>query len=551
MRRRMLKVDSMVRRRRALSLAIGLSVLSVPAFAQTALPELPELSPIQAQAGNQLPIPYPFNDTLAPRRAISAKVVGLLGIGSSQSMFPSAGLPELPGLAPLVAERERHTKLPSTESMVVMAAASDSTVLASPIVAIDRSNKDIGNAFEPTHLPKPPVEKELPVYESLSDPITDSLIDIEIPLEASTGRTGTSSPVPTVLVTEAPVPELPVILPEASKARTPELFRPSQGRGLSLEKSQAQVTASSKNQVVRGSRGDTGSINSVASASNSGRKANSFSLKDDGNLSFSLSDADDASATSQEHVVENGEVKTLGGTATAARESLPMRVQIEGIPAPTIPAPQQKSTAATVPRTRPSRPVPEFQAPPAIVETPSQQGRARLASLAVSQDRLPAAATSLQTSEMKHGAALRVGIKDTSLLQTETDVAQVSVENPQVCQILQTGQNTYSLVGLQPGTTRIALVSTLANGQRSVEIREVTVAGPRASATSNLDGLAQGILSSLEQLYPQYAIDIDVVDRSLLVQGEVASEAEAKRIIAFVRKASLTPVIDKLMSQEQ
>jgi len=551
MRQRKLKEESMVRRRKALSLAIGLSLASAPAFAQNALPDLPGLPEIQAQSVTHLPKPHPFDDALAPRRTISAKVVGLLGIGASQPLFPSDNLPALPGLAPQNAEQVVRAKLPGTESMVVMAAAADTINRDSPGSATNRPSVQGGNAYETTHLPSLPKKKELPVYESLSDPITDSLIDIEIPLEASTGRASTSAPVPTVLVTEAALPELPLSSPEESKSRGPELFRPNPGRGLSLDKLQPHKGNSAKNQVVTSSRGDSASANSVATASAAGTGATSFSLKDDDNLSFSLSDMDKSVSANKPLSLNGGGATPRMPLTAIAREPQPMRVQIEGVPATTVPGPQQVSSATAKPQIASNPSAPEFQAPLTMAETPSQQGRARLASLALPMDRSPTATTSLASSEMKQGEAIRVGIQDATLLRTESTVAQVSVENPQICQILQTGEKSYSLIGLQAGSTRIALVSTLESGQRSVEIREVTVAGPRATASSNLEGLADGILASLQQLYPQYAIDIDVVDRSLLVQGGVASETEAKRIIAFVRKASLTPVIDKLTSQEQ
>ncbi len=545
MRRQTLKVESMVRRRRALSLAIGLSFVSAPAFAQTTLPKLPELPQLQSQVGQQLPVPYPFAETPSPRRAVSVKVVGLLGIGSSQPQMPVESVPAIPAFPPSVGGQGGQAKLPGTESMVVMAAASDIATSK----ALQFSQPEAAGAYAPNGLPNQPPRKGLPVYGSLSDPITDSLIDIEIPLEASTGRAGSAAPVPTVLVKEAALPALPDSAPEESKSRTPELYRPDQGGGLSLEKLQPRVGSPSKNQVVRSSRGDSGTVDSVASASGTG--ASSSSAPGAAELAFSLSDMHNAVSANKPFSLATSEVTPDMATTAVARESQPMRVQIEGEPSPAVLAPKQKPVASAKPQHPSIRSVPEFQVPTAMVETASQQGPAQRASLAVPLDRLATSATSLQPSKMKQGEPLRVGMQNATLLHTETGVAQVSVENPLVCQLLQTGEKSYSLIGLQPGNTRVALISTLANGEQSVEIREVSVAGPRAAAPSALDGLAQGIVTSLEQLYPQYAIDIDVVDRSLLVQGEVTSEAEAKRIIAFVRKASLTPVIDKLMSQEQ
>lgn len=144
---------------------------------------------------------------------------------------------------------------------------------------------------------------------------------------------------------------------------------------------------------------------------------------------------------------------------------------------------------------------------------------------------------------------LRVGVHDALVLNSDTPIAELSVENPKLCQLIQTGAKTYSLIGVQPGSTRIALVSLTSQGDRAVEIREVTVAA--ATANSGIDGLAKEIATALDQLYPNYAIEVDVFEKSLLVQGEVASESEAKRIIAFVRKTSLMPVIDRLQSRHR
>lgn len=132
----------------------------------------------------------------------------------------------------------------------------------------------------------------------------------------------------------------------------------------------------------------------------------------------------------------------------------------------------------------------------------------------------------------------------------DSNIVELSIEHPRVCQLIQSGNRTISLVGLQSGATRIAMVTTSDAGERLVEIREITVTGQN---TAQADGrtLAEDISVMVRKLYPTSDVQVVSRDGNLIVQGFTESEANAKKILAFVRKTSLTPVIDRLVSDER
>ncbi len=554
MRHRMPKVELMVRRRRMLSLALGLSVTSASAMAQTELPSLPELPPLPISATAPLPQPYPFaNPTETKSKAVSARVVGLLGLSVSTNQKPTAPATFPTALLKPMAGADL-ADLPSTESQVVMATALQATTSETVEFAGTIEFEETSDQGQPSQLPARTDERELAGVGSLSA----SLIDIDIPLEGSSNPTVPVPKVPTVLVTEASLPELPSSTPEQSPSRTPTIYRPESAQGLSLHKLQPKSEVTPTKPESRSSRGDVELASRVTEASAVVQGSEVYSLSDDAVSSFSLSDKETISKSNNTIAVHRDRDFSLRQGAsngmqipTMSHEPRAMQVQIEGVSN----SPTQLTSTGN--HKQPGREPLEIlfneDAPRRNLTNPAPatNGGSRLGNL-TSKQRPPASSSgSIAPGQMKHGSMLRVGIQDAMLVQSDVPIIELSVENPEVCQLLQTGSQSYSLLGLHAGSTRIALVSSLDNGERTVEIREVSVAPPGVPNNSGLEGLAEGISASLEKLYPQYAIDIDIVDRSLLVQGEVSSELEAKRIIAFVRKASLSPVVDRLKSQEQ
>ncbi len=150
--------------------------------------------------------------------------------------------------------------------------------------------------------------------------------------------------------------------------------------------------------------------------------------------------------------------------------------------------------------------------------------------------------------EIVNGPAAFVKVQDATTIVCESPIAELSVEDPSICQIIQTGKNTFSLVGVASGSTRIALITQVTADQRTVEIREVSVGSEAATESGRLTALAEDITQTVKKLYPDSRVTVQAVDGNLIVRGTIRSEAEARKLLAFVRKTSLKPVVDQLQS---
>ncbi len=148
------------------------------------------------------------------------------------------------------------------------------------------------------------------------------------------------------------------------------------------------------------------------------------------------------------------------------------------------------------------------------------------------------------------GPEMVIGVEDASSIGTETAIIEMTVEYPNICRLIQTAQAKVSIVGLRIGTTRIALVTQRANGDRIVEVRQVRVAQEQRVQQSRLLEIAQEINRTCSQLYPGSNVEVIAANDELVVQGVAISEAEAKKILRFIRKTSLAPVVDRLRSPQ-
>lgn len=250
----------------------------------------------------------------------------------------------------------------------------------------------------------------------------------------------------------------------------------------------------------------------------------------------------------------------------------PMRVWVEGEPsstnslsiakvsAPRRSVPVEFATRSATPSV--SEAVAKLESQPGLSHLPNNRSAAQslasnvvsargVAAEAVPPRLIPSETSVPMTGEFKHGPSLTIAVEDAIVRQAQSTIVELSTEHSHICRLIQAGPTTFTVMGLQPGTTRIAVVTAQADGQQEIQIVDVHVEQARVAPAGGIDELARQISTSLTQLFPQYAIEIDVMERSLLVQGEVGSEAEAKRIVGLIRKASLMPVIDRLRSPEQ
>lgn len=147
--------------------------------------------------------------------------------------------------------------------------------------------------------------------------------------------------------------------------------------------------------------------------------------------------------------------------------------------------------------------------------------------------------------EMVFGEALSVGREDSAEIVINDLVREYSVEHPSICQLIRTGARNLTLVGVQEGSTRIAIVSSNAEGNPSVEIREVRVLSEVGPAVS-LQDLAGEISQTIANLYPSSQLEVIAHGEVLIVQGIAESEQDARKILSLIRKTTLTPVNDRI-----
>ncbi len=139
-----------------------------------------------------------------------------------------------------------------------------------------------------------------------------------------------------------------------------------------------------------------------------------------------------------------------------------------------------------------------------------------------------------------------VGLKDAVKLTSGNKIVGVSVEREDVCQLIATGPRSYSVIGLNEGSTRIALITEV-SGERQIEIQQVTV-GKQSSVGSDLNAVAENLTQTIKQLYPYSKVAIEIQGQQLVVKGMVDSEDSARKILTLVRRTTLMPVVDQLKS---
>jgi Flp pilus assembly secretin CpaC len=143
------------------------------------------------------------------------------------------------------------------------------------------------------------------------------------------------------------------------------------------------------------------------------------------------------------------------------------------------------------------------------------------------------------------GQRLDVGLHESTNVETAQAISGLSVEHPEFCQVLKSGERSVSFVGLKAGQTRVALFTTDVSGERKIEIREVVIAGTE-NRQADMKSLATQIGRSVHSMYPNSHIEVIAEAEGLTVQGYAGSEEEAKKIIGLVRRTSLQPVVDRL-----
>ncbi len=329
-----------------------------------------------------------------------------------------------------------------------------------------------------------------PTFASDESAEEESLIDIEIPMTAP-----------------APVAQ--------SGSRLPELVKRPPAMQLHI----GTVSDRTTNSIY------------TASAEQSERKTQQVYAPELAQANFSLSDSDEQ----LQPVMPITELQPALSIAVqpmlSESTSSVMNVQIEGEPSS-----GQALSRAMAPK-MPSK-NPPTTAPASVPSAPTESSSRIAATLKSVSDKVAEQIPAV-------GERLEVGLHEATNVETSQPISGLSVEHPELCQVLKSGERMVSLVGLKAGQTRVALFTTDETGERKIEIREVMIAGTE-SRQADMKSMAIDIGRTVHNMYPKSRIEVIAEDEGLTVQGYASTEDEAKKIISLVRRTSLQPVVDRL-----
>lgn len=515
--------------------------------AQTTLPSFPTVAQPAIEADSGL-LPYPFSKqpSASDTESLQRQLVQLIGLAShSKAIAPACAMPSV-----------CSQPLPAADEGLPLMACEVPAIPVGPLPAL-------AQPVPPATSPVIPASATETDDSDLSVAVaeSESLIDIEVPLTL----TADSSPVEP----DAPQPDVesaiatsPTFLePEATvthaipvmEAREPAIVNSLHRLSLTASPATASTAATS----VEASLSDATPAGATSTGTSIGATHNKFSdsaAHSDSTVQFSM--RDEAEAVSQERPASlhlssasNAALKT-----SSSRPQQGMQIRIEGEPAPlleplSVANAQQDATA----------PLPTFdgQSRSSMSTSsllPSGLGMRKSIKASFASRTTPVEPQhpepepeAPRSQNMRLGDAMSVGIQDSTMVSTAQTIVEMSVEHPHICQLLKTSDTTASLIGMRPGSTRIALICQDSSGERTVEVREVSISGNTEVKTS-LPQLAKEISRTVAKLYPNSDVQVTAHNESLIVRGFTNYESDAKKILALVRKTSLTPVVDQLMT---
>ncbi len=551
-------------RKRTLRLAFALAIASnigASAFAQSDPSRLPEPPQVVSQSAHRLPLPYPFAEEQVPQTpGAGPRLLHLLGFSANQSGNHPSQPPATPSLAAhatacseancppeaapssgvavvqAAATQEKPTEAETTESLIdidiPLGLPSPTNEQPQPIVRPLRLTQ------EPAQLPGTSIPRAQTRKPSIVR--NEKTISLKIEPQAEPESSGMPSELPKLqraVVKQAPRQE--------SLRETPKIELPDAETHFSLndDDEPTSVDAGAKHEETAGiSFHLSGSAAVESSFSDSPLSTPKHANRQD------VPKPHLANSSGREQNSRSGSLHLSSSTSTklvapplASTAPKRMQIRIEGSPATPLAAnvaPQLASKPAGMPR-RTIVPVPAQRT---RLENMVQASHASHVVKAVPRPALPF------YQDAKAGAKLTVATEDSLAIATKSPVLEFSVEHTDVCQVLRTSDKSVLLLGLKQGSTRIAVVTQDAAGDRSTQIHEVTV-GAEETQHAELDQWAVNMSQALTRLYPNSHIEVVALGERLVVQGVAASESDANKILSLVRKVSLIPVVDQLRAK--
>ncbi len=552
--------------RRALRMALAIA-LGSGAWTNIQADTLPtggHAPPTQVSPQKSELLPYPFGKVsasvqprgereVADRAATSRQLVKLLGLGqrgqAALAKSPAMIEPQLPMLARTTSS---VPTLRASNAAVVTASATDEQQVGASVPALP-TLPTLGT--RPSQLQSKP--------ETAQDTsLSESLLDIEIPTRVAIVKPVTLGP--SVHTQTSQASTAPIKSTECAAGQCPSQANDVVGSivqtceppllvgAQSISPAQPQREVGPKQPtLVRSTKPVSLAVGGGDAQAISGPV--SLNLND----SFDKPTANKAKSSgrgAELHLSSGSNDAEMKAHSQADKPKAPMQVRIEGEPAPLISGTGNHSgpflrSAAPMPMMQSTAPHADQQNFASSLAAPNNNSKSTLQPVkaVLASRKTPVAAQgSLEDSTgIQSAGPLTVGLQESATLSTDYSIAELSVEHPHICQLLKTSDRSISVIGMRPGTTRIALISYDSQGERAVDVREVAV-GESAPTEVNLPELIGEISQTVKRMYPKSDVQITAYQDYVLVRGYTNYESDAKKILSLVRKTSLAPVVDQL-----
>jgi Flp pilus assembly secretin CpaC len=126
-------------------------------------------------------------------------------------------------------------------------------------------------------------------------------------------------------------------------------------------------------------------------------------------------------------------------------------------------------------------------------------------------------------------------------LRAPSAIRRLEVENPRICEPLQSAPGEIAIVGKQQGETRLAVWMV---GEAEPNYWCVRVSGDAEQMSARDDAALRRMVT---ELYPQSRVRLVMEDDRIYVQGQAKDRQEAIQILSFVGSIRLVPIVDQLI----
>jgi hypothetical protein len=136
---------------------------------------------------------------------------------------------------------------------------------------------------------------------------------------------------------------------------------------------------------------------------------------------------------------------------------------------------------------------------------------------------------------------LNVAQRKSVQLRIPSAIRRLEVEDPNICEPLQSAPGEVAIVGKQQGETRLAVWVA---GETEPNYWCVRVSGEAEPLSARDDAALRRMVA---ELYPQSRVRLVMTDEKIYVQGQAKDRQEAIQILSFVGNIRLIPIVDQLI----